>query len=193
MGKVRVLVVDDKPSVLEVMTSILEGTCEVTTSADPADAIARLAPGRFEVVLTDVRMPGASGFDVLAAVKAADPAAVVVMMTGYASIPDAVAAIRRGAFDYVPKPLEAEEVRLVLARALEHRRETAGAAPGAIAKDFHETLVAARDQASRTYLVGLMEHFRGNVTRAADQAGMTRENLHRLLRKYGVRSEAFKP
>jgi DNA-binding NtrC family response regulator len=192
MQKARVLVVDDKPSVLEVMASILEGAYDVTTSADPADAMARLGPGRFDVVLTDVRMPGSSGFDVLAAVKASDPSAAVVMMTGFASIPDAVAAIRRGAFDYVAKPLEAEEVCLVVARALEHRRG-AGSTTGAITRDFHEALVAARDQASRTYLVELMEEFRGNVTRAADHARMTRENLHRLLKKYGVRSETFKP
>jgi two-component system response regulator HydG len=51
---------------------------------------------------------------------------------------------------------------------------------------------AARDEASRQYLLKLMQTFRGNVTHAAAQAGMTRESLHRVLRKYGVRSEALK-
>jgi transcriptional regulator of acetoin/glycerol metabolism len=54
-------------------------------------------------------------------------------------------------------------------------------------------MVAARDQASREYLVSLMHRFQGNVTHAAKQAGMTRVSLHRLLRKYGVHSLAFKP
>jgi DNA-binding NtrC family response regulator len=194
MERASVLVVDDKPSVLELMASILGDSYEVTTAEDPARAVALLGTVRFDVVMTDVRMPGSSGFDVLAAVRAQDPDASVVMMTGYASIPDAVTAIRRGAFDYVAKPLEAEDVRLVVARALEHRRERAREASWADPRstDFHEALVAARDQASRVYLVRLMEQFRGNVTRAAEQARMTRENLHRLLKRYGVRSDAFK-
>ena len=114
-------------------------------------------------------------------------------MTGFASIPDAVAAIRRGAFDYVEKPLATEDVRLVVARALEHaQKEPSPRERDEVAEDFREALLAARDDASRQYLVTLMRQFHGNVTRAADHARMTRENLHRLLKKYGVRSESFK-
>src|SRR5690242_4277479 len=111
--RAQVLVVDDKETVLEVMSSILGETYDVTTAPDAAAATALLDGRRFDVVLTDVRMPGESGFDLLATVKRSSPATSVVMMTGFASISDAVEAIRRGAFDYVAKPLEAEEVRLV--------------------------------------------------------------------------------
>jgi DNA-binding NtrC family response regulator len=196
MGRAQVLVVDDKESIREVMASILGDTYDVSTAASAADAAALLDARPFDVVLTDVRMPGATGFDLLETVKRAAPATSVVMMTGFASIPDAVNAIRRGAFDYVAKPLEAEEVCLVIARALEHRAGAAGgphAEGEEVATDFREALIAARDQASRDYLAKLLRQFRGNVTHAAEHAGMTRENLHRLLRKYGVRSEAFKP
>jgi DNA-binding NtrC family response regulator len=144
-------------------------------------------------------MPGATGFDVLAAVKRGASEASVVMMTGFASVPDAVGAMRQGAFDYVSKPLEADDVSLVVARALEHRASrakpaaAAPASPGpAVATDFREAVLAARDRASHDYLVALMRDFHGNVTRAATQAGMTREGLHRLLKKYGVRSEDFR-
>ena len=194
MARERVLVVDDKESVLEVMASILGESYDVATAGDAAAALALLEARPFDVVLSDVRMPGASGFDLLEAVKRAAPGTSVVMMTGFASIPDAVDAIRRGAFDYVAKPLQAEEVCLVIARALAQRTERAGGGEGEgeVATDFREALVAARDKASREYLVTLMRQFHGNVTRAADHARMTRENLHRLLKKYGVRSESFK-
>jgi DNA-binding NtrC family response regulator len=195
--RAQVLVVDDKESVLELMASILSEAYDVTTLSDPAAAMALLAERPFDVVLTDVRMPGATGFDVLAAVKRAGSEASVVMMTGFASVPDAVGAMRQGAFDYVAKPLEADDVSLVVARALEHRASRAKPAPAAppgpaVATDFREAVLAARDRASRDYLVALMRDFHGNVTRAATQAGMTREGLHRLLKKHGVRSEDFR-
>ena len=197
--RAQVLVVDDKETVLELMASILSEAYDVTTLSDPAAAMALLAERPFDVVLTDVRMPGATGFDVLAAVKRAASEASVVMMTGFASVPDAVGAMRQGAFDYVSKPLEADDVSLVVARALEHRASRAkpaatgpASAGPAVATDFREAVLAARDRASHDYLVALMRDFHGNVTRAATQAGMTREGLHRLLKKYGVRSEDFR-
>ena len=191
MSRARVLVIDDKESVLELMASILEEAHEVTTSSDPQAAMALLRQGRFDVVLTDVRMPGATGFDVLEEVKRSGCDASVVMMTGYASVPDAVTAMRQGAFDYVAKPLQADDVSLVVARALEARTRRPDGAP-ALPSDFREAVLAARDRASREYLVALLREFRGNVTRAAKQAKLTREGLHRLLRKYGVRSEDFR-
>ena len=195
MSRPQVLVIDDKESVLELMSSILRDAHDVTTMADPAAAMALVAQRPFDVVLTDVRMPGATGFDVLAAVKRCGSDASVVMMTGFASIADAVSAMRQGAFDYVSKPLEADEVSLVVSRAVEHRlnRPRAETRSDDVCTDFRDAMMAARDRASREYLVMLMRSFRGNVTRAAKQAGLTRESLHRLLKKYGVRSEEFKP
>jgi DNA-binding NtrC family response regulator len=193
MSRAQVLVVDDKESVLELMSSILGATCDVTTSSDPAAAMALVGQKPFDVVLTDVRMPGASGFDVLAAAKRSGSEASVVMMTGFASVPDAVDAMRQGAFDYVSKPLQADDVCLVVARALEHRARRAGDATRSQPSDFREAMLAARDRASQEYLVALMRDFRGNVTRAAKHAGLSREGLHRLLKKYSVHSEDYRP
>jgi len=58
---------------------------------------------------------------------------------------------------------------------------------------YREVLTTARDRASRDYLVALMREFEGNVTRAAERAGVERESLHRLLKRYGIRSDDFKP
>jgi DNA-binding NtrC family response regulator len=207
--RAQVLVVDDKESVLELMARVLGGAYDVTTSADPRRAMALLARGRFDVVLTDVRMPHATGFELLAAAQRCAGPPRVVMMTGFACVPDAVAAMRQGAFDYLPKPLEAEEIALVVARALQEpeggeRPDPSSAASatadvtgevgvgGEVAVVFHDAVAAARDRASRDYLVALMRGFHGNVTHAARRAGVTRESLHRLLKKYDVHSEAFK-
>jgi DNA-binding NtrC family response regulator len=218
-ARAQILVVDDRESVLELMARVLGEAHAVTTTADPNHAMALLARSRFDVLLTDIRMPQASGFELLAAAKRCAHPPRVVMMTGFACVPDAVAAMRQGAFDYLPKPLEAEEIALVVARALQEAEAgaesgTPGAArgdvrsggasgteglgggdpgnSGGVAMVFHDAVAAARDRASRDYLVALMRQFHGNVTHAAIRAGITRESLHRLLKKYDVRSESFK-
>lgn len=194
MIRSTVLVVDDKAAVTELMARILGFAYDVTCACSAQEATALLEQREFDVVLTDVKMPGASGFEVLAAARRRSAATSVILMTGFASIPDAVVAMRQGAFDYVAKPVEAADVQLVVARALEARVRCLDAqTPAAeVGTGFHEAVVAARHRASRDYLVALMRQFRGNVTRAARQAGMTRESLHRLLKQYSVHSEQFK-
>jgi DNA-binding NtrC family response regulator len=208
MQRPRVLVVEDRPSVLKVIATVLEDAYEVKTASEGETAISLIAAEPPDVVLTDVRMTAVTGFDVLRAAQRAAPPAEVVMMTAYANVPDAVAAIKLGAYDYVPKPIEADEISLVVARAVEHRREReqrdGEAGPAAEVSglrpddsrgppgEFHRAIEEARDRASRAYLADLLRLFRGNVTRAAVRAGMTRESLHRLLRRYGVRSEDYR-
>ncbi len=205
MARTRVLVVEDRPSVLKLISTVLEVAHEVTSAPDGAAALALLASRQFDVVLTDVRMPGASGFDVLRAVRARWPRTRVVMITAYANVADAVAAMRLGAHDYLAKPLDASEIALVVARAVEERADGADAAldpepdlahPVAARDDptdgalgFHRAVEEARRRASRDYLVRLMRRFHGNVTQAAQQAGLTRESLYRVLRQYEVHPE----
>jgi DNA-binding NtrC family response regulator len=212
MERSRVLVVEDKPSVLKLMATILDTAYAVSTAPDGTTALALLREQRFEVVLTDIRIPGATGFDVLRSVLSAGGPTAVVMMTAYANVPDAVAAMRLGAYDYVAKPLDADEILLVVARAVEHLRERLEGddeeLPGAVAPapeaardavespelsgGFRCAVEEARDRASRAYLQRLMRLFHGNVTHAAKRAGMTRESLHRVLKKYGVRADREK-
>jgi DNA-binding NtrC family response regulator len=206
MNRPRVLVVEDRPSVLKLMTTILETGYDVITASGGAAALSVIGSTPLDVVLTDIRMPGVSGFDVLRAVQDRSPRTSVVMMTAYANVADAVAAIRLGAYDYVAKPLDASEIALVVARAVEHAREADGPSTESLAErftarsggsadvavGFHRAVEDARRRASHDYLVQLMRLFQGNVTRAAARAGMTRESLHRVLRQYGVRSDAHK-
>jgi DNA-binding NtrC family response regulator len=205
MDRSRVLVVEDHPAVLKLLGSILDDAYDVVTASDGEQALERVADEPLDVVLSDVRMPGVSGFEVLRAVRQSPLRASVVMMTAYANVPDAVAAMRLGASDYIAKPLEADEVLLVVARAAQHALEhddrrsaplRSCREPGCVsvadltdvAMGFHRAVEDARDRASREYLAKLMRVFDGNVTQAARQAGMTRESLHRVMRKYGARS-----
>jgi DNA-binding NtrC family response regulator len=195
----RVLVVEDKESVLRAIAAVLAAGYDVTTASDGATALSLLRAAPFDVVLADVRMPGITGFDVLRAARERAQPAAVVLMTAYANVPDAVAAMKLGAFDYVAKPLDADEIALVVARAVERARtgpcaeaREARAAPLDVSLGFHRAVEEARERASREYLVNLMRLFRGNVTQASIRASMTRESLHRVLRRYAVPTDALR-
>jgi DNA-binding NtrC family response regulator len=120
--RARILVVDDKQNLLGLLARVLGEEHEVATAGDGARALSLVATQEFDVVLTDVKMPGAGGFEVLAAVKSRAPDTEVVMMTGYASVQDAVEAMKRGAYDYLQKPFDPDAAALVVSRALERRR-----------------------------------------------------------------------
>jgi two-component system response regulator AtoC len=119
---VRALVVDDKENILKLFGKILADGYHLTTAVDGARALSLIATEEFDVVVTDIRMPGAGGFEVLAAVKARSPSTEVVMMTGYATVGDAVRAMKLGAYDYLEKPFDPDAAALTVARAAERRR-----------------------------------------------------------------------
>ncbi len=116
----NILIVDDDRNIRRMLVAALEGGGHHISEADSAErALEALAAGGAEVVLTDVRMAGMDGFALLEKVKRAAPALPVILMTAFSSIPNAVEAIKLGAYDYVPKPFSAEHIRRVVARALE--------------------------------------------------------------------------
>jgi DNA-binding NtrC family response regulator len=123
MPRTRVLVVDDKENMLKLFAKILAEGYELTTAGDGARALALVASEAFDVVVTDIRMPGASGFELLQAVKARAPGTEVVMMTGYATVADAVQAMRMGAYDYLEKPFDPDAAGRVVAAAAAHKRQ----------------------------------------------------------------------
>ncbi|RVU44933.1 sigma-54-dependent Fis family transcriptional regulator [Lujinxingia sediminis] len=116
-----ILVVDDERSMREFLTVMLkkEGhTVEVAACGE--DATARIDAGeRFKLVMTDLKMPGIGGLDVLRAIKAAQPSCQVIVMTAYATAETALSAIKLGAYDYITKPFKIAEARVAVDRALE--------------------------------------------------------------------------
>jgi len=197
-ARARIMIVDDAPNMRSLLEAILAPQHDVVLAADGNVAHFNLEAERFDVVLTDVRMPGPDGFELARLIKNKWPLTEVVLMTAYASIPAAVEAVRLGAYDYIPKPLDPDDVILVVARALQRRRERARTDDAAIAEEhlasssYREALADARDRGSREYLVALLKTFGGNVSRAAERAGLERESLHRLLRRHGIQAESFR-
>ncbi|QSQ14922.1 sigma-54-dependent transcriptional regulator [Myxococcus landrumensis] len=123
-----VLVVDDKENMCHLVARILGDAYQVKTVEDGARALALIRTREFDVVVTDIRMPGADGFEVLRAIKQHAPDTEVILMTAYATVPRAVEAIKEGAYDYLSKPFDPDEVSLVVARALERKQLKAQAA-----------------------------------------------------------------
>jgi two-component system response regulator PilR (NtrC family) len=118
----RILIVDDEQSMREVLAILLkkEGF-EVLTAGSRAEAAAALARCPVDMILTDVRLPDGDGIEILRHVKAASPETVVIVMTGYGTSADAVAARKLGAFAYLFKPFDVDEVRIVIRDALAAR------------------------------------------------------------------------
>ncbi|MEX2273668.1 MAG: sigma-54 dependent transcriptional regulator [Vicinamibacterales bacterium] len=119
----RILVADDHDS---LRRGLVRALADAGHDADEAPnglaAIEKLHEGQFDVILTDVRMGGADGMDVLRTARALQPNAAVILMTAFGSINTAVEAMRIGAFDFVQKPFEIEEMEVKIEKAIEHRR-----------------------------------------------------------------------
>lgn len=119
----NILVVDDEESMRDFLGIVLkqEGH-SVTMAEDGESAIRLIQKEAFDLVLTDVKMPKRSGMEVLKAVKAASPDTLVLMITAFASTETAIEAMKEGAYDYLAKPFQIEEVKLIIRNALEKRR-----------------------------------------------------------------------
>ena len=102
-----------------IAASFDAGGHHVVEAASAEQALKLFPESTADIVLSDVRMAGMNGFGLLSELKRLNPALPVIMMTAFASIPDAVEAMRHGAYDYLPKPFTAEHVRRVVSRALE--------------------------------------------------------------------------
>jgi two-component system, NtrC family, response regulator AlgB len=115
-----ILIVDDEKNIRAMMASHIRGLGHATeVAADGAAALKLLSPGRFDVVFSDVRMPGLDGLALLRQIKERRLEAVVVLMTAYATVAQAVEAMRGGAYDYLVKPFSIDEITLLLSRVLE--------------------------------------------------------------------------
>jgi two-component system NtrC family response regulator len=116
-----ILIVDDEESLCRVTQVRLQKAGYQAEAAGSAEeALEKLARTSYSLVLTDLRMPGASGLDLLRRVKAEYPDIVVIVVTAYGSVDTAVEAMRAGAYDYLTKPIDGDALLIVIGRALEH-------------------------------------------------------------------------
>ena len=119
----RILVVDDEEQMRDLLVKVLERKgYQVSVCGNGADALAFLEREPVDLVVTDVRMPGLSGMEALRAIKELNPEIVVIIMTAFGSIDQAVQAVKEGAYDYINKPFKIDEMLLTIEKALEERR-----------------------------------------------------------------------
>ena len=114
----RLLIVDDETRILSILSKLFEEDgYDVRASSDPVAAVGIAAEFHPHVALVDLAMPDIDGIELLSRIRSDHPRLQVVIMTAYGSISSAVEAMRRGAFDYITKPLDNDELRLVIERS----------------------------------------------------------------------------
>jgi len=144
----RILVVDDEPNICQVLSAVLRRDgYEVEISRDGEEALALLERAPVDLLITDIIMNNVSGVELLRRVQASSPQTPVVMMTAYGTIKSAVDAIKLGAFDYLAKPFDMDQMKSVVRKALAQRRELR-------ARERLERPPAAEDGAALAGIVG---------------------------------------
>jgi putative nucleotidyltransferase with HDIG domain len=116
----RILIVDDEVEITEILADLLSEEYECTRAGSAEEALSRLQESEFQLVISDITMPGMSGLDMIPHVKEFSPDTVVVMISGMQTVESAIGALRLGAFDYLMKPFDLRQVEAVVKRALEH-------------------------------------------------------------------------
>jgi len=136
----RVLAVDDNSSLLRFLVSAFTASgCAVTAAPTAEEALDRIDADTFDLVVSDIKMPGLSGLDLLRAVKGKQPATPVVLITGAPSVNSAVFGLRHGAYDYLPKPFSIKEVQGLVERVRADRAKWNGQTPlpSGLAEELH--------------------------------------------------------
>jgi DNA-binding NtrC family response regulator len=123
----KLLILDDEVDMLTLLETIIRAKTphEVVVTNNPLEIEELMAAHRFSLVISDLKMLGRDGLEVIDVVHRADPTIPVVIITAYGSLESAQEVVRRGAYDYITKPFRKEQVLITVERALEWRRITA--------------------------------------------------------------------
>ncbi len=117
---VNILVVDDDKGLADILVEYLSQLGYSATAAyGGREGLSRVEEGNFQIVITDLMMPELDGMELLETVTMLDSRAIVMVITGYGTIESAVEAIKKGAYDFIPKPFKLEELEIIVKRALE--------------------------------------------------------------------------
>jgi putative two-component system response regulator len=198
--KSRILIVDDESEITAILSDLFSSEHFCMTAGSAEEALERLLVSQYELVISDITMPGMSGLDMIPQVKSIAPNTVVVMISGMQTVESAIGALRLGAFDYVMKPFDLRQVEAVVKRALEHQELI-------VAKERYEghleELVEQRTAELDDALNSLEDAYRSTL-RALTAALETRDQeTHghservvsyslRLGREYGLGSQRIK-
>lgn len=189
--KPLVLVVDDEESMRDSCTQILtKDGFEAATAENGYVGLEKIKETKPDLVLIDLKMPGISGMEVLEKTRELDPGVISVVITGYATVESAVEAMKRGAYDFLPKPFTPEELRIIIRRGLERRRlalETE--ALRREKKLIEENFITMVSHQLRSPLVAILQYFEvilsgitGDVpAKQREMISRAKDRLERLL------------
>jgi diguanylate cyclase (GGDEF)-like protein len=179
--KPSVLVVDDEPSVRSMIVELLRETDYVATSAESGEvALAILEKTRYDVVFTDIRMPGIDGIELLQRIKAKDPTIEVLVLTSHSSFTSAVEALRLGAYDYLIKPLNDIQDVLVIMERVGKKISLAEEAAHAV-----DTLQAKNREIEESHTQAVQESEDLSALYAAEKKIMAEMDLDELYGRSG--------
>jgi len=196
----RILIVDDEAEITEILADLLSEDYDCLRAGSAEQALAELRRNQFQLVISDITMPGMSGLEMIPHVKAHSPETVVVMISGMQTVESAIGALRLGAFDYLMKPFDLRQVEAVVKRALEHHELV-------VAKQRYENhleeLVEQRTAELDRALNSLEGAYRSTLkaltaaleTRDSETHGHSERVVSyslRLGREYGLNSEQMK-
>lgn len=192
----RILIVDDELDMLVLLKLILmEKTAyEVVTTPNPLEVKQLFREKPFQLVITDLSMPGMDGIELIGVIKKIDPLVPVIVITAYGSIESAIQSTQKGAFDFITKPFRKEQIILAIEKALGSRRiqlekirsQEAGKSetwppPEIFALPYEQAKEQVLDQFKRQYARKLIDRNQGDFPQAAREAGWTEEELKGLL------------
>ena len=121
--RASILIVDDETVVRDSLGKWFEEEgYRVETATTARDALLKLPVQRWDVALVDIKMPGMDGLELQRKIREVDPEILIIIMTGYASVETAVQALKDGAYDYITKPFDPDDLAHLVRKALEHRR-----------------------------------------------------------------------
>ncbi len=147
-NSIRVLVVDDERDIREGSQRIIQRIgFEVEVADRGADALKRMEEKPFSIVLLDLKMPGMDGMEVLGRIREMDASVLVIVITGFATVETAIEAMKQGAYDFIPKPFEPDQLRIVINRTAEKIRLTHEAE--ALKRERQRTLIDLDTEKSR--------------------------------------------
>jgi signal transduction histidine kinase len=156
-----VLVIDDEEAMRDSCSMILtKDGFRAETAENGQIGLEKMKELKPDVALIDLKMPGLSGFDVLEKIKDIDPQIIPIVITGYATVESAVEAMKKGAYDFLPKPFTPEELRIIIKRALERRRLAIEAETLRREKKLlEETFITMVSHQLRSPLVAIQQYF----------------------------------
>jgi two-component system response regulator PilR (NtrC family) len=191
--KTRILIVDDELSMREFLSILLEGEGYEAVVAPHADeALSQLEHGLFDLVISDVQMPGLNGIELLGRIKAMAPDTAVLLMTAFSAAEQAVEAMKLGAYDYISKPFKVEEIKILIRNALEKsslKRENSVLKETALQRDSFCGIIGVSPKMKEIFsLISKVSQSNSSVT-ILGESGTGKELVARAIHRCSPRAK----